>query len=174
MPQNLELKARVVSVERVRIAARSLGARSMGTWHQRDTYYAVRRGRLKLRESGPSQAELITYERPNTPGSRYSRYDVFPIQHPLKLRRMLGAALGVRTVVRKRRTVYLFQNCRIHADRVHGLGSFLEFEVIVSRGRAQAQKLMEAMKRHFEVDRNAIVGRSYCDLLISATRRKRA
>jgi len=173
MPQNLELKARVVSLERVRLAARRLGARKTGTWHQRDTYFAVRRGRLKLRETGNSRAELIAYERPDTAGSRFSRYDVYPVERPRTLRRMLGAALEVRTVVRKHRTVYLFQNCRIHADRVRGLGNFLEFEVVVKRGKAQAKTLMQAMIRHFGVSREAIVARSYSDLLISASRRKR-
>jgi predicted adenylyl cyclase CyaB len=172
MPQNLELKASVASVEHVRLAARRLGARRIGTWQQRDTYYAVRRGRLKLREVGP-HAELIAYERPNNAGSRYSRYDVFPIKRPSSLRRMLGAALDVRAVVHKQRTVYLYKNCRIHADRVRGLGSFLEFEVIVKGGRTQAQTLMQAMIRHFGVTRRAVVGRSYCDLLISSSRKTR-
>ena len=172
MPQNLELKASVTSVERVRLAARELGARTIGTWQQRDTYYAVRRGRLKLREMG-SKAELIAYQRANTAGSRYSRYDVFPIKRPRALRRVLDAVLDVRAVVHKQRTVYLYRNCRIHADRVRHLGSFLEFEVIVNDGRTQAQELMRAMIRHFGITRRAIVGRSYCDLLIQASRTRR-
>lgn len=171
MPQNLELKASVVSVERVRLAVRKLRARKIGTLRQRDTYFAVRRGRLKLRQMG-RRSELIAYERPNTAGSRYSRYHVFPIKRARSLRRMLEAVLDVRAVVHKQRTVYLFKNCRIHVDRVRGLGSFLEFEVIVSHGRTQARGLMRAMIRHFGIEQRAIVGRSYCDLLIQASRKR--
>lgn len=173
MPQNLELKARVRSLEGVLSTARRIGARKTGAWNQRDTYYAVRRGRLKLRETSGARAELIAYDRPNRAGSRYSHYDVFPIERPRSLRRMLDSALDVRAIVRKHRTVYLYRNCRIHADRVRGLGTFLEFEVIVSRGKAQAERLMETMIRTFDVKHDAIVGRSYCDLLQRTSRRKR-
>ena len=46
----------------------------------------------------------------------------------------LAAALGIRTVVRKQRTVYLHKNVRIHLDAVDGLGTFLEFEAVMPDG----------------------------------------
>lgn len=171
MPQNLELKARVRSLRQVDSAARRLGARRSGTLTQTDTYYVVRHGRLKLREMGPRTSELIAYARPNAAGARMSRYDVFPLERPRILKSMLVRALGVRTVVRKRRTLYLYRNCRIHADTVRDLGTFVEFEVQISRGKPQAASLMKALIRHFAISPMDVVSSSYSDLLVA--RRKR-
>jgi adenylate cyclase, class 2 len=173
MPENLELKARVQSLRAVGAAAQRIGARKAGTLVQRDTYYTVRRGRLKLREIVGSKAELIAYDRPNLQGSRVARYDVFPIERPRVLKSMLNNALGTRAVVEKRRTLHLYQNCRIHADQVRGLGTFLEFEVTITRGRPQARRLMKSLVRHFGVDPADVVGPSYCDLILDRQRRRR-
>jgi predicted adenylyl cyclase CyaB len=44
----------------------------------------------------------------------------------------LAAALGVRGVVRKRREIHHYHNVRIHLDDVEGLGTFVEFEAVLS------------------------------------------
>ena len=173
MPENFELKARVRSLRQLGAVARRIGARKSGTILQKDTYYAVRRGRLKMREVGRRKAELIAYDRPNTHGSRFSRYDVFPIERPRALKAMLKKALGVSAVVEKRRTLYLYRNCRIHADQVRGLGTFLEFEVLVARGKSQAKSLMKTLIEEFGIARDDVIGTSYCDLLLIHSRRKR-
>ena len=41
---------------------------------------------------------------------------------------------GVSVSVRKQREVWLYQNARIHLDRVRGLGDFVEIEVVVHQG----------------------------------------
>jgi len=173
MPENLELKARVRSLQDLAVVARRIGARKQWTRIQRDTYYDVPKGRLKMRESSAQPAELIAYRRPDTRGSRRSRYDVFFVDRPRKLKSMLSEALGVRTVVEKRRTLYLYQNCRIHADRVRGAGTFVEFEVLMTRGNRQASRLLNRMIREFAVAPADVVGASYSDLLLHPTRRKR-
>jgi adenylate cyclase class IV len=84
---------------------------------QEDTFFVCPRGRLKLRQfAGCPQAELIYYERPESSGPRESRYIVHPTADPEGLREVLSAALGVRGVVRKRRTVYLIGQTRVHLD----------------------------------------------------------
>ena len=45
---------------------------------------------------------------------------------------------GVRVVVEKRREIFLVQNVRIHLDDVVSLGSFLEFEAVLSPGMNDA------------------------------------
>ena len=57
-------------------------------------------------------------------------YDFGP-DHPMSPVRVdltvrLAEALGVRSVVRKRREIYLYHNVRIHLDEVCDLGRFLE------------------------------------------------
>jgi len=48
---------------------------------------------------------------------------------------------------------------------VRGLGSFLEFEVLVTRGKPQARKLMKRLTVTFGIRKASIVGESYSDLL---------
>jgi predicted adenylyl cyclase CyaB len=44
---------------------------------------------------------------------------------------LLSAAMGVRAVVRKRRTLLMLDNIRIHLDEVDRLGAFVEFEAVL-------------------------------------------
>ena len=48
-------------------------------------------------------------------------------------------------VVEKKRRLFLYKNSRIHLDEVRGLGTFIEFEVLVKHGKQQAQKLLELL-----------------------------
>ena len=57
-----------------------------------------------------------------------------PAPEPELTKAALSAALGVSSVVIKRREVYLYQNVRIHLDDVQGLGTFLEFEAVLGQG----------------------------------------
>ncbi|MGB2867964.1 MAG: class IV adenylate cyclase [Bacteroidota bacterium] len=171
MPQNVELKAPVASIKEVEKIARRLRARRVGILHQTDTYYAVPHGRLKLREFREGTAELIFYTRPNKKGGRISDYSVVPLRSPAEMKQLLGRIYKVKEVVRKQRTLYLFKNARIHLDRVDGLGQFIEFEVVVSRGKKQAQKLFEFLREEFGIGQRTIAG-SYSDLMKSRRRRK--
>src|SRR3954468_15585580 len=100
--RNVELKARDPEPERSLERARALGAEDRGELHQRDTYFATPRGRLKLREEEPGGAELIAYERADAAQARESRYRIAPVQDGSALREALDAALGTTVVVDKR------------------------------------------------------------------------
>src|SRR5204862_259632 len=99
---------------------------------QIDTYFHVPHGRLKLREIEGKGAELIWYDRPNAVAFRGSDYYLIPTADPQAMRQALGAALGVRGEVRKKRTLLIWHNVRIHLDHVENLGSFIEFEAVIS------------------------------------------
>ena len=62
---NVEIKARDPDPEGTAARCLALGASDEGVLEQRDTYFAGRRGRLKLREQDGSAAELIAYRRPD-------------------------------------------------------------------------------------------------------------
>ena len=49
---------------------------------QRDTYFRVAHGRLKLREEEPGEAHLIAYARPDAAEVRVSSYRVVPVARP--------------------------------------------------------------------------------------------
>src|SRR6185369_8587441 len=82
MSKNIEVKARCADLVAARRAARQIGARQQGLLLQTDTYFNVRRGRLKLREIRGERAELIWYQRPNRAAARDSDYVIVPVADP--------------------------------------------------------------------------------------------
>jgi adenylate cyclase class 2 len=166
MPQNLELKARISSVSEAVHAAHRLKAQAKGILQQRDIYYKVSRGRLKLRIINDRSAELIFYNRPNKKGSRYSDYFVLPVSNAGLTNELCTAAFGQKVVVKKKRQLFLYKNSRIHLDEVRGLGTFVEFEVLVRYGIRQAQKLLEVLSTEFAIKQTATLAFSYSDMLL--------
>jgi homotetrameric cytidine deaminase len=126
--RNIELKAADHDPERSLAVVLELGARDDGVLHQRDTYFRVATGRLKLREQEPGGATLVQYQRADGAEARESRYRLVPVADPAVLLAALDAALGTIAVVEKERHLLLWQGVRIHLDRVRGLGSFVELE----------------------------------------------
>jgi predicted adenylyl cyclase CyaB len=165
--RNIELKARCADLQRAAQAASKIGATRAGELRQLDTYFRFAHGRLKLRETdGHDAAELIAYQRANDAAFRASDYYVIPISHPADMKAALAKKLGVRGEVRKRRELFLWHNVRIHLDEVAGLGTFIEFEAVISRPDDEAisherlARLVEALTIRHE-DRIAV---SYADL----------
>ncbi len=163
--QNLELKARCPDPARVEAALQRLGARNEGVLVQRDTYFPVPHGRLKLREIEGAPAQLIAYDRPEEQAQRFSQYRISEVPDPAGLIAVLSAALGVRGVVAKRRHLYLWQESRIHLDEVEGLGHFLEFEVVSQGSACDDWDRMEALMTAFGLRDSDAIQASYSDLL---------
>jgi homotetrameric cytidine deaminase len=166
--RNIEFKARDPQPERTLELALGLGAEDRGEIAQTDTYFARARGRLKLREQRPGDAELIQYRRADTPGARESQYRRVPVADAPALRDALDAALGTLVVVEKRRRLLLHESVRIHVDEVEGLGSFLELEAVVrpdSDLSAEHDKVSR-LRAHLEVGDDSLVAQSYSDLLL--------
>ncbi|MBM4169477.1 MAG: class IV adenylate cyclase [Ignavibacteria bacterium] len=167
MPANLELKAHYTSAEDASAIAAKFIKNEPELLLQVDTYFDVRDGRLKLREFGLDDAELIYYHRSNQRTERISEYSTIPIHDVEGVKQLLSGRLGLKTVVDKRRLVFLYENARIHIDIVKDLGTFIEFEVMVTRGRRQAHRLMHQLREKFEIRDDQLVGPSYSDLLIA-------
>jgi len=168
MKRNVEIKAKVAGLEAVRKIVERLADSGPMELEQEDTFFVCPRGRLKLRRFvGCPQAELIYYERPEGSGPRESRYIVHPTADPEGLREVLAAVFDIRGVVRKRRTVYLIGQTRVHLDQVEGLGEFIELEVVLrpeqksSDGVTVAHELMAKLG----ISLNHLVDRAYIDLL---------
>jgi adenylate cyclase class IV len=131
---NIELKAVDPDPAASEGACRRIGAGDGGVLAQRDTYFGVARGLLKLREDlERGTGELIFYLRARESGLRSSSYWRAPASDPEALRSLLAAAHGVEGVVTKRRRLFLYRNVRIHLDSVEGLGSFVELESVLAR-----------------------------------------
>jgi adenylate cyclase, class 2 len=169
--RNLELKARDRDPARSLAACQALGASDHGTLTQRDTYFEVPRGRLKLREE-PDAATLIAYERPDLSGNKESRYRLVAVPDPAELRAALESVLGVTVVVGKTRRLFIHEGVRIHLDRVEGLGDFVEFEGVVAAGEDPAgfTALLDSLRAALAIRDEDLVRESYSDLLLAARR----
>lgn len=190
MPSNIEIKARVTDLNRLRVLAEGLseitparvalkklkrlhilaeGLSEAPARHieQHDTYFNCPNGRLKLRQIKGQTALLIFYRRPDSRAPKLSDYTISEILYPDQILATLAAALGIRATVVKTRTLFMVGQTRIHLDSVEGLGSFLELEVVLEdsqsaeEGHAIARKLMD----HLEIKESDLVGGSYVDLL---------
>ncbi len=170
MPRNLEIKIKVASLApyRRRIAA-APGCQRAAVLRQADHYFHVVRGYLKLRVVRGGVSELIFYERPKRKGARESRYVTWRVDDPDTALRLLAATLGVETVVRKTREVYLVDGARVHLDRVAGLGTFVEIEVLMERAGRGSARLMEGLRNRLQLPEASTPG-SYRDLLRAGSR----
>ena len=80
---------------------------------------------------------------------------------------MLGNALGVLAVVKKRRTLLVLDGTRIHIDNVEQLGAFLEIEVPVKDDEAATEQRMTWLLGQLGLGWDACIRASYLDLMLS-------
>lgn len=146
-----------------------MGARAEAILNQRDTYFDVPHGRLKLRETEGMTAQLIAYERPNEATHRTSNYRIVEVDDAASMRLSLEATLGVSAVVAKTRRLYIWRGVRIHLDDVSELGSFIEFEAIAppQSDLSDEETRVRTLRQAFGIVESDIVGGSYADLLVS-------
>lgn len=167
MPRNIEIKASVHNLAEIAARAAPLAHHGPLRILQEDTFFNVPQGRLKLRKFDETHGELIYYEREDTLEPKESFYLRSATTEPDALIGTLQAALGLRGVVRKQRTLYLVGQTRVHLDQVEGLGDFLELEVVLEpaqtleSGVQVAHTLMQALG----VPPDSLVPGAYIDLL---------
>ena len=174
MPRNIEVKARIDSVQALLPRARAVAGGEPVAIAQDDTFFCVPHGRLKLREFADGSAELIHYHRPDSGDAKASDYVRVPVPDAAALREALARGCGVLGRVRKERLLLIALdggfNTRIHLDRVEGLGDFMELEVVLqgqqsdAEGAAMAEQLMHDLGL---ASAPRLAG-SYLDLLAAA------
>ncbi len=167
MPRNIEIKARIDSVEALLPRAQQVTGEEPEILDQDDTFFAVPQGRLKLREFADGRAELIHYHRPDSAAVKASDYVRVPVPDPALLREALARACGLRGRVRKRRWLLMAGATRIHLDRVEGLGDFMELEVVLADGQSEGEgvRIAEGLMQSLGLaDAERLAG-AYLDLL---------
>jgi len=167
MARNIEIKARIESVEAIEPRAAALAAQGPIQIQQDDTFFACPRGRLKLRALSASEGQLIFYRRADQTGPKESFYVIAPTASPDALREALSLAYGQAGRVRKRRTLYIVGRTRVHLDRVEELGHFLELEVVLADGDAHEPGIAEAheLMAALGIAPSQLVEGAYVDLL---------
>lgn len=167
MARNVEIKARIKSIDALFPRAAALADQGPVEIVQDDTFFDCRNGRLKLRVFSPDEGQLIFYRRADRRGPKESFYLISTTTNPDTLRESLSLAYGQAGRVRKRRTLFLMGRTRIHLDRVEGLGDFIELEVVladgeeVELGEAIARDLMEKLR----ILPGQLIEGAYVDLL---------
>ena len=173
MPRNIEIKARIVSVEALLPRARSLADGPEQTIAQDDTFFVCAHGRLKLREFADGSAELIHYHRADSAAPKLSDYVRVrvPAPEPATLREALARSNGVLGRVRKTRWLLLAGPTRIHLDRVEGLGDFLELEVVLRNEQREAdgEAIAEDLLAQLGVPGAQRLAGAYLDLLAASS-----
>ena len=167
---NIEIKAKCFHPEKVEAFLISNGAKFAGLDHQKDTYFNVPLGRLKLRQ-GNIENSLIFYQRPDQQGPKQSDFSLSKITDGPATEQLLSKALGIKVIVEKKRKIFFIDNVKFHLDEVPGLGSFVEIEAgnlsdsskTVDDLRIQCDYYMKA----FAVSEAELVHHSYSDMLLA-------
>jgi predicted adenylyl cyclase CyaB len=167
MARNIEIKARIRSVEAIMATVAELADQGPIEIRQDDTFFTCPRGRLKLRAFSSTEGQLIFYRRPDQAGPKESFFITSPTASPDSLREALSSAYGQAGRVRKHRTLYLVGRTRVHLDRVEHLGHFLELEVVLSEGEPSGSGVVEAHKlmASLGISSEQLIEGAYVDLL---------
>jgi predicted adenylyl cyclase CyaB len=131
--KNLEAKFRLSDLVEAERRAAAIGYTRRAILEQRDTFFRVANGKLKLREE-TGRAVLIFYHRIENGPLMLSNYEIVQVADPARTLRMLEDALGTIAVVEKVRTLMMRDNVRLHLDRVANLGLFGEIEAVIADG----------------------------------------
>lgn len=166
---NVEIKATYVRTAKTDKVLEKIGARLEGVEDQVDTYFDVDSGRLKIRERNTDIPQLIQYFREDKKGPRPSYYEIVHLRNAEKVKEALTREHGVRVVVEKKREIWVWENVRIHFDRVQNLGEFLELEAVVEKegDKSEGQKKIRWLMDKFGIKTEHLIGQSYSDLLVS-------
>jgi adenylate cyclase class 2 len=149
--KNLEAKFPLADLSAAESRATAIGYTRRAILNQRDTFFPVPNGKLKLREENGGAA-LIFYSRNEAGPLMLSNYEIAPVSDPTTKRLILDAALGTLAMVEKTRILLTRDNIRLHLDRVASLGEFGEIEAVIPDGddpelsRAAVDELLAALE----------------------------
>ena len=166
MPTNLELKIKIESHQKIQKKLAEINADNIGMLHQKDVYYNVPEGLLKLRiENG--KESLIFYRRDEKGSNRWSDFDVLKFEKNGG-EQFFNKIFTIETVVQKTRELFIYNNTRIHLDEVKALGSYLELETLVLKGKEEAKLRFKNIINVLELDTSKQIRKSYRDLLLKS------
>ncbi|HXN13361.1 MAG TPA: class IV adenylate cyclase [Candidatus Acidoferrales bacterium] len=164
--KNLEAKFRLSNHAEAEERARAIGYTRRAVLNQRDTFFRVANGKLKLREENGS-AVLIFYHRGESGPLMLSNYEIAKVADPPRTLRILATALGPIAVVEKVRTLMMRDNVRLHLDQVERLGEFGEIEAVIAdgddpeRSRSAVNEILGALK----VEKADLIDVSYFEMI---------
>ena len=168
MPVNLELKVKLKTFAPIKKLLNVINAGFVKELRQKDVYYKISGGLLKLRIENGKQS-IIKYLRDEKGSDRFSNYEVLYFSEG-DAENFFNNIFQVEAVVQKVRKLYLYDNTRVHLDSVKGLGNFLELETLVLAGKPDAKKRYKEIIKLLELDKYQELKKSYRDLIIESSR----
>lgn len=165
--KNFEFKARVNHIDAYEKKLLALNPEFCGIDYQKDTYFNVPYGRLKLREGNLENA-LIQYDRENISGAKAAHITLYKHTPDEGLKAILEKQLGIKIIVEKSRKIYFIDNVKFHFDTVEQLGSFIEVEAIDDKNMISIDILKEQCDyyaAYFGLMPNDFIGISYSDMI---------
>ena len=165
---NIEFKAKAIDIKALEEKLLSLHPQYVGEDHQKDSYYNVSVGRLKLREGNIENA-LIWYNREDLSGAKQSDILLYKHAPDDALKKILMKLHGIKIIVDKVRKIYFVDNVKFHFDKVEGLGTFIEVEAIDDNGSIGIEKLKSQCDYYidfFEIKQTDFMKKSYSDMLM--------
>lgn len=166
---NVEIKAKCFHPKDVEAFLLNANAYFKGIDYQKDTYFNVANGRLKLRQ-GNIENNLIYYERSNTAEPKPSYFQLYPVNESNVLLDMLSHAVGKKVVVEKKRKIYFIDNVKFHIDEVEGLGYFVEIEASnlmhPTKTEAELNEQCNYYMNALKINREDLIHVSYSDMLL--------
>lgn len=124
-----------------------------------------------MRIINSQSGELIFYKRKESKKIRVSNYIISRTKDFKNLSEILSLNFEILVIVKKERKIFIFDNIRIHLDKVENLGEFLEFEIVYDNYE-QAKKQMKFLINYFKLNRNNFINNSYSDLLMEKLKQK--
>ncbi|MEJ5351985.1 MAG: CYTH domain-containing protein [Melioribacteraceae bacterium] len=163
MAVNLELKIKIDSPKEYERKLKLKGAKFIDVIKQKDIYYKINRGLLKLRKE-KNNFYLIKYLRDES-GKRWSNYEILELKGK-NTEKYLSEIFKVECIVEKSRKLYLYGNTRIHLDNVKNLGWFLELETVVVKNKKSASNEFQEVVNFLDIDLAKQIRKSYKNLLL--------
>lgn len=171
---NLEIKVFAKNLEEIKNKAIEIGAEKVGILHQVDTYFLVGERRIKLREEKDT-SYLVLYTRPNVVESKLSKYYILnvPLFFSKVVKQTLAHTFGIKIIIHKTRTLFIYKHTRIHLDEVEDLGNYVELETVFEEGvhENELQEEHHFVRNFLGLDTLQSIKESYSDIMIQMSRK---
>uniref|UniRef100_A0A915E5J7 CYTH domain-containing protein n=1 Tax=Ditylenchus dipsaci TaxID=166011 RepID=A0A915E5J7_9BILA len=171
MPRNVEMKAKIGDLEALLKTAQQLcNGAEPEVLHQHDTFFNATNGRLKIREFADlatQKSEIIFYDRPDSKEAKISDFLKVNVENAGLLKQVLDMAIGTKGELKKKRSLFIYGQTRIHVDEVEGLGNFVELEVCLNdeQGLQTGQLIADDLLQKLGVSKSDLLSGAYIDAL---------
>ena len=138
--KDFNIKAIVTDRLTIERALVEMHATFVGVDKQKDTYFRVPKGKLKLRE-GTIENLITHYERVDEKGMERTivyQYDLKPTAEQISKLHREHIIIGI---IEKERKIYFLDNVKIHLDKTVNGKSFVEVEAIDSNDSMSMEQL---------------------------------